>query len=715
MPSSSTSKFNKVLSKRRPRHNIIAMILKSAKGSGSSGGGSNTTPSRSTKAGSANQIGENINASSNSRNKKPSRSRAIIQSAVDLTGKLSKRATTKRHARDGKGRRTSSSSGSIVKGQKAFYRSSKGICKVTVVGVHHDAKLEPYYTIRLKDGKEKQVDGKQLTPIQELDNSIQKDSSHGEKSDGIKKVSSHGEIGGGVSRRESTSGKVHAVDVSVTDQMSDSSSEGGSAAGSLSPSSDLEGSFATGQFAYYLSSDGHITKVKIMKVYPSSSKYQYGVDLPDGTSKDVSADRLKAVMDLTSDELAVLMKEKNEKPRPNEMLALPSTEDLDRGYEAEKSDSSQETTEQESSNSKQQQQQQQPAMDPLALPCSVEMVEAKTEDGGTKIVPKYAVETKLYYKNAQGIQKATILDSHLDDLLDPYYSIRLEDGREKQTDNSHLMLTLPVGMDAEERTEEKQEDMNKETEVVEEPKEGESPDSDTRVENTNDTSAKHETTAEDELALVLVDVAKKSETVTDAVNSDVGKETTPQVKKQVDPAAYALVLVHTFSMGEEVLYSSSQGGHFRATVVKLLKDKKHRPYYVVRLPEGKEKQVYDHRLSPLRIGRADSPVDKPRRSGRSRSSTRRRARSEAPSSSRRSLKRSDSNDTRGTTSTLNRRASVSSSEKLKSISRSKSLSRRSASRGPRSQRTSRSRSISRSQAANEDSRPRMKSLRKSIR
>jgi len=263
------------------------MILKSAKGSGSSGGGSNTTPSRSTKAGSANQIGENINASSNSRNKKPSRSRAIIQSAVDLTGKLSKRATTKRHARDGKGRRTSSSSGSIVKGQKAFYRSSKGICKVTVVGVHHDAKLEPYYTIRLKDGKEKQVDGKQLTPIQELDNSIQKDSSHGEKSDGIKKVSSHGEIGGGVSRRESTSGKVHAVDVSVTDQMSDSSSEGGSAAGSLSPSSDLEGSFATGQFAYYLSSDGHITKVKIMKVYPSSSKYQYGVDLPDGTSKDV--------------------------------------------------------------------------------------------------------------------------------------------------------------------------------------------------------------------------------------------------------------------------------------------------------------------------------------------------------------------------------------------------------------------------------------------
>jgi len=562
------------------------------------------------------------------------------------------------------------------------------------VGVHHDAKLEPYYTIRLRDGKEKQVDGKHLTPIQEVDNLIKKDSNHGEKNDETKQVGSNGESGGGVSRRESTSSKVHAVDVSVTDQMSDdSSSEGGSAAGSLEgsdASADLEGSFSRGQYAYYRSSDGHISKVKVTKVYPSSSKYKYGVDLPDGTSKDIGADQLKALMDLTSDELALLMKEKNEKKsRSKEVLALPSTEDMDPGYDAEKSDSSQETTEQESSDSKQQQQQ--PVKEPLALPCSVEMVEAKTEDGGTKIVPKYAAETKLYYKNSQGIQKATILDAHLDDLLDPYYSIRLEDGREKQTDNAHLLLTLPAGAGAEERTEEKQEEMNEETEVVvEESKESESPHSDTGVENAQDKSAKQETAAKEELALVPVDLAKKSETVTNSGNSDVGQETrsTPQVKKQVDPTACALALVHNFSMGEEVLYSSSQGEHFRATVVKLLKDKKHRPYYVVRLPEGKEKQVYDHRLSPLRIGRADSSVDELKRSERSRSATRRRGRSEAPSSSRRSLKRSDSIDSRGTPNALSRRASVSSDEKTKSIShpisRSKSLSRRSASRGPRS-------------------------------
>ena len=710
MPSSSKSKLSKALSKRRPRQNIIAMILRNAKGSGSTAGGGSTSgpSSRSTKGGDSSQSGEK---KSTSRIKKPSRSRAILQSAVDLTGKLSKRSTRKRHGQDSKGGRASSKS--IVKGQKAFYRSSKGISKVTVVGLHHDAKLEPYYTIRLRDGKEKQVDGKHLTPIQEVDNSIKKDSSHGEKSDGIKK-------GGNtesneVPRKGGASNKVHAVDVSMTDQMSDSSSEGGSVAGSSegsNASSDLDGSFTTGQNAYYRSSGGHISKVKVIKVYPSTSKYKYGVDLPDGTSKDVGADQLKALMDLTSDELAVLMKDKNEKPRSKEILALPSTEYVDPGYEAEKSDSSQETTEQESSDSKEQEQQ--PVKELLALPCSVEMVEAKTEDGGTKIVPKYAAETKLYYKNAQGIQKATILDAHLDDLLDPYYSIRLEDGKEKQTDNAHLMLTLPEGVSVEEKTEEKQsEEMKNETEVVvEESKEGESPNSNTGVENEHDTPAKQETTAEEELALVPVDLAKKSEILTDSGISDVGQETIPQVKR-VDPAAYALALVHNFTVGEEVLYSSSNGEHFRATIVKLRKDKKHRPYYVLRLPDGKEKQVYDHRLSPLMIGRADSSVDEPKRSGRSRSATRRRARSEAPSSSRRILKRSDSIDSRETSITSTRRASVSSDEKMKSISRSKSLSRRSASRGPRSQSrgpTSRSRS-----RADEDSRRRAKSLRKSIR
>mmetsp|Transcript_11051 Transcript_11051/g.16390 ORF Transcript_11051/g.16390 Transcript_11051/m.16390 type:complete len:241 (+) Transcript_11051:1-723(+) len=236
----------------------------------------------------------------------------------------------------------------------------------------------------------------------------------------------------------------------------------------------------------------------------------------------------------------------------------------------------------------------------------------------------------------------------------------------------------------------------------EESKERESPTSDMLVENTDDTLAKQETVVE--LSLVPVDPPNKSQPLASAGTNDVGQETTPKVKKQVDPAANALVLVHNFSVGEVVLYSSSQGEHHRATVVKLLKDKKHRPYYVVRLPEGKEKQVYDHRLSALRIGRTDSSIERTTRSGRSRSTTRRRSRSEVPSSIK-TLNRSDSKGSNhGTPNMRYRRVSTSSDEKRKSISRSKSLSRRSASRGPRS----RSRATSRS-------RDQMKSLRKSIR
>ena len=47
----------------------------------------------------------------------------------------------------------------------------------------------------------------------------------------------------------------------------------------------------------------------------------------------------------------------------------------------------------------------------------------------------------VYYKsNGAIVSSAHIVDVHLDDLLEPYYSIRLEDGREKQTDNAHITL-----------------------------------------------------------------------------------------------------------------------------------------------------------------------------------------------------------------------------------------------------------------------------------
>ena len=61
-----------------------------------------------------------------------------------------------------------------------------------------------------------------------------------------------------------------------------------------------------------------------------------------------------------------------------------------------------------------------------------EMIEAKTEDGGTRLVAKHKKGSSVLYKSPTGFVGALILDVHLDDLLEPYYTIKLPDGREKQ-------------------------------------------------------------------------------------------------------------------------------------------------------------------------------------------------------------------------------------------------------------------------------------------
>lgn len=77
----------------------------------------------------------------------------------------------------------------------------------------------------------------------------------------------------------------------------------------------------------------------------------------------------------------------------------------------------------------------------------VTMVACKTKKGRAKKVPVYSKGTKVYYNyTAANIEiPAVIVDVHQCDLLVPYYSIRTEDGREKQTDNAHIRL-MNVGM-----------------------------------------------------------------------------------------------------------------------------------------------------------------------------------------------------------------------------------------------------------------------------
>jgi hypothetical protein len=72
----------------------------------------------------------------------------------------------------------------------------------------------------------------------------------------------------------------------------------------------------------------------------------------------------------------------------------------------------------------------------------VEMIKVKTEEGGEQIVPKLKRGSYALYQAPQGdLVEAIILDVHQDDLLEPYYTIQLPDGREKQTDNARLSIS----------------------------------------------------------------------------------------------------------------------------------------------------------------------------------------------------------------------------------------------------------------------------------
>ncbi len=45
-------------------------------------------------------------------------------------------------------------------------------------------------------------------------------------------------------------------------------------------------------------------------------------------------------------------------------------------------------------------------------------------------------------RNENEIQECKILTVHHNNLLEPYYTVRLLDGKEEQTENTHIMLRL---------------------------------------------------------------------------------------------------------------------------------------------------------------------------------------------------------------------------------------------------------------------------------
>ena len=63
-----------------------------------------------------------------------------------------------------------------------------------------------------------------------------------------------------------------------------------------------------------------------------------------------------------------------------------------------------------------------------------------------KGVAKYSSGQELYYKNSTMTAKAKVVKVHFDDALEPFYTIAV-DGKEKQTDDSHLFMDHPIQTD----------------------------------------------------------------------------------------------------------------------------------------------------------------------------------------------------------------------------------------------------------------------------
>ncbi|KAL7462670.1 hypothetical protein ACHAXS_004921 [Conticribra weissflogii] len=816
----------KALSKRRPKHNIISMILGSVKeknrqGHSAHGSTSGTSSSQSNghghvhgSSGRRPREGREASPSSSSRtrstSRQPSGSRMydasrknrILATAVEMT-----RRTKSRNNRAASASSSSSRGGALgsslhgggankrqlLKGQRAYYKSSRGIVKVTVVGIHHDSKLEPYYTIKLKDGKEKQTDGKHLIPMAEESASSNHRGEGNGNENGTGRVhgtgngngnSNEGAVSNSGGREKSNHGTGNDV---VTDHMSSSSSEVDellvlenhntkeeqyvrarpalpapatedhhsrssasdndrdqdpdnasnhynhpdsthrrrrisrsqpaaaaptvSSSATPSMSAALQAStpgkepdtppYRKHQEAYYrdvvptptssgMTMQTIVTKAKILEIYTDLNnklfKHSYMIQLScDGSKKEVRGNKLCMLMDLTSDELAEVMKEKNSRcvtdgtgstaggsvcggpdaehtigamgtaaSKKGEMGSrrgsmpeihklrrhcdsdgmgrlskstnsapgegLPQQDTIDEGYEAEEGPFSSGSENSDSSNEMQNgtgtaagtadagtgeiKNSDPPDVSTekkedgkfLALPCAVQMVQANTEDGGTKIVPRYEAGMDVYYKGPNGIIEARILESHLDDLLDPYYTVRLEDGREKQTDNAHITLTKE--------------------EVVEEQalvKAGGGSDNENGDNGSEGGVEDEQTLVDPQMDRSLVPLSKNANSeqqhcLRPASSSYNNHELVSSSKKQDPSASVNIGALVKFSIGEEVHYNSSQGEHLRATVIKLLKDKKNRPYYVVRLQGGKEKQVYGHRLSPCAKSISESRI-----------------------------------------------------------------------------------------------------------
>lgn len=656
------------IQKRRPKQNIISMILAKGYSSvssassfrGSSGNVGDSTTKRvrelvikktKSKKGST---GSSTTANSTTTSTSNQQKRDILKSAVELTRRSQMKLTSNTIQRVRSQSRCVRTKHIFTKGERAFYRSDKGIVKVTIVGVHHDSKLVPYYTIQLRDGKEKQTDGKHLSPVV---TAASKDSVHAAGTDAKKK---DGDDARSIRSQSAPPSEIVSpnlgIALSVTDHdMTESScSEGagktvelddyfetknddgeGVAPDMSSPqidniaSQEVEKNGETlqkkffGGAAYYRPPGDMSSVIKVRIVKHSKSKGLYTISLPDNSHQDnVKSTHLATLMELSSNEMITLMKESGRKSRDklsstknkSQSRSLSTTEkkpenddeevNVDAEYEAGEGERM--SSGSEDSKSLSQQQYNSSHTVPISIPTTavvrppkMHMVQAKTESGEWKWVPYYEKGMSLNYMNAEGVQKCKVLSVDLDDLMEPYYTVLLDkDEREKQTDNAHLALSSEEEMleALQDQAEEKCNNLDKEEEQgFEENQENEEKDSfNSRPTRSSSKSPRSSSETNQQSSSETHPLSPSKNRPEENLASSDDKAT------QVEEEEAMAFIPATFFKDDQVLYKNSEGERLRAVVISLKRDKKDRPYYVVRiLHSGLDKLVYGHRLRPL--------------------------------------------------------------------------------------------------------------------
>lgn len=679
------------IQKRRPKQNIISTILAkgyssvSSAGSsfiGSSGkvgvtttkGGGRELVSKKTNSKTEGSSGSSTTANSSTTSTSNQLKRDILKSAVELTRRSQMKLTSNTMRRVRSQSRSSRKKHIFTKGERAFYRSDKGIVKVTIVGVHHDSKLVPYYTVQLRDGKEKQTDGKLLSPVvtaapkDSVSNDKKKDEDEAQTSSITRSVSPGKRS---IRSRSAPPSEIDSPDLgvalTVTDHdMTESScserkivklDEYHETTTSMEKNTDGEGGkpelsypkknkiasqevenngetlqkkFLIGGVAYYRPPGdmSSVTKVRIVK--HSKSKGLYTISLPDGSHQDfVKSTQLATLMELSSNEMIALMKESGSKSRdttkssstknksPSTTEKTPDINDeevnVDAGYEAGEGEPMSSGSEDSKSLSQQQSNSSHtvPVSIPttaLVLPPKMRTVQAKTESGEWKSVPYYEKGMSLYYMNAEGVQKCKVLSVDLDDLMEPYYTILLDkDKKEKQTDNAHLALSSEEEMleALQDQAEEKCNSVDKEEEQRckgnQEKEEKDSSNSRLTRSSSKSPRSSSETNQQSSYATHPLSPSKNGPEENLAISND---KATQEEEEEEEALAF---IPATFFKDDQVLYKNSEGERLRAVVLSLKRDKKNRPYYVVRiLHSGLDKLVYGHRLRPLPENRSSS-------------------------------------------------------------------------------------------------------------